>query len=236
MHNRYAFFDVDGTVIVRDSFMLLAVRVLKRAPWRCAFLVALCPVFALTALFPLDKRFAKSCMLWSLTVFRGRRQSVRLLSDVLRPLWPDLWFNETGMELARLRSEGVHVCYVSASGQTWLRSLLSSQDPGPKTIIGSRLGFFLGGVVMRSRNCYGAEKVRRIEERLGAAIHWWAGYSDHTADVPMLARCSRRYLISPKEKHARNYGAAFGDGFEILHWHARHPPAPVRPADIGRPL
>lgn len=218
MKKPYAFFDVDGTVISRDSFMLILKEGLKRSPWRAGFLLLFCPVYVLTPLLSLDKKYAKSATLWLLTVGRGRKGAVSFLRDLLLPHWDSLWFPEMNSTLEELRSAGIAICYVSASGQIWVRSLVRKMDPGPKVVIGSKLGFALGGVVMRSRNCFSQEKVQRIGAMLGSDLEWHSGFSDHTADLPMLTPCARRYLISPQARHIVNYKKAFGENFKLLKW------------------
>ena len=225
MKTAFAFFDVDGTVIAQDSFMLLVRKTLKAQPWRVLFFVLFCPVFVLTAIFKFDKQLAKSCTLWSLTVGRGRRNAVVHLRDAIQPELNALWFAEMGSTLAQLRSEGVHICYVSASGQVWVRALVNKKDPGPKSVLGSRLGFFAGGVVLVSPNCYGKQKLVRISQRLATQglaaenVLWHSGYSDHRADLPMLTPCARRYLICPTEQNRVAYQTAFRTEFTELTWH-----------------
>jgi phosphatidylglycerophosphatase C len=214
----FAFFDVDGTVIAHDSFLLLARVTLRREPWRIVPLLLLAPIFFYTALSDCDRRWAKSALLWSLTCFRGRRATVRYFREFATQHAIRLWFAEASEVLAELRRQGTNICYVSASGQIWLRHLLNRADPHPKTVIGSRLGFRCGGVVLTSPNCYNAEKLRRIEELLGSHLTWEAAFSDHVADLPMLLKARRRYVISPKTKHLPRFRSELGESFELLTW------------------
>jgi phosphoserine phosphatase len=50
------------------------------------------------------------------------------------------------------------------------------------------------------RNHKGAEKVRRLSEIIGAPQDLWPlshGYSDSSADLPMLERCVTSTLVNP---------------------------------------
>jgi phosphatidylglycerophosphatase C len=215
----YAFFDVDGTVIAKDSFFRLMRWRLKTEPWRTLPLLVLSPVFAATSIFKLDRRYAKSALLWSLTCFKRKKEIVRLLANELPAQLAKDWFVETNSELASLRASGHRICYVSASGQLWLRGLLCRTDAGPKTIIGSRLGMRFWGVVFTSPNCYGEQKIARIQQQLGTQIDWSAAYSDHVADLPLLAACQHRTLVNPKSKHIPQFEKNLPKPFRIVKWH-----------------
>ena len=214
----YAFFDVDGTVIRNDSFLLLLKTALSSNPIRTLFIVIFSPIFLLTHMFKIDKKYAKSCVLWSLTVGKSKRDSVKYLSTCLEPFFKDLWFSNATQELEKLRQDGLKICFVSASGQIWLRALLNSQDKGFKTIIGSKLGFFAGGVILKGNNCYNKEKLTRIINFLNKSIIWKKGYSDHPADIPMLEKCQERFVVSPKEKHLKQFREELNHDFKKLEW------------------
>ncbi len=216
---RYAFFDVDGTVIAKDSFFRLLRWRLREEPWRILPLFVLSPIFTATALFKLDRRHAKSALLWSLTCFKGKKNIVRLLAHDLPAELAKDWFVEANTELDSLRASGHRICYVSASGQLWLRGLIRRADSGPKTIIGSRLGIRLWGVVLTSPNCYGPEKILRIQAQLGKHIVWSAGYSDHVADLPLLTACQERTLVNPQSKHLSQFETELPKPFRIVKWH-----------------
>jgi len=75
----YAFFDVDGTVIARDSFrILMREMLLKGTRWRMALAALLCLLIAPLRLIGLaDKTQFKSAFLWSATVGRSLRDQAR---------------------------------------------------------------------------------------------------------------------------------------------------------------
>lgn len=214
----FAFFDVDGTVIRTDSFRLLVKTAFLKAPWRLVFLPVCGVVALLTWFLKLDRRYAKSCTLWAITVGKSKRDAVRLLKSTLSTRFQDLWFVQMKAELEELRAKGFKICYVSASGQIWIRSLLNAMDQGEKRVIGSRLGFFFGGVIMTSRNCYGVEKLSRIDALLGKDIHWKIAYSDHIADLPLLLACENKVVISPKTAHLNVFKAKFKNNFTLNNW------------------
>lgn len=226
---RCAFFDVDGTIIAHDSFRRLVRRLVALQPWRVIQLPLIGPIFLVVALFARDRRWPKSVLLWALTWGYSRKQSVRLLHRAMQDEWNRLWFLQATPCFADLReNQKCHLVFVSASGQLWIRHLLKTMDGlHPKTIIGSKLGFWFGGIVYTSKNCFGAEKLVRIRERCGDNIDWVAGYSDHAVDIPMLARCKQRIVISPSEKSLKRFEKEFKTDFQLERWQvqtdSKHP-------------
>jgi phosphatidylglycerophosphatase C len=217
----YAFFDVDGTVISKDSFRLILKEGLRLQPWRVLLLALFLPVFFVTVLLRLDKKYAKSCTLWSLTVFKSRKEAIQFLDKVVDSWIDKIWFQEVNDEIAELRKQGYGICFVSASGQFWVRKMVAAKVSVPFVIIGSKLGFFAGGIIFRSKNCYEIEKLHRIHERLGHDLLWRHGYSDHPADIPMLDRCEKRHLISPTPHHLEQFEKRFTGHYQVRNWQAK---------------
>jgi phosphatidylglycerophosphatase C len=218
---KYAFFDVDGTVIAKDSFIRILKWRIGVEPWRALPLLALSPIFLGTYIFGWDRRYAKSALLWSLTCFKPRRRIVHILTREFSNFLLQDWFLEATAELSSLRSTGHSICYVSASGELWLKALLNRADPGEKIIIGSRLGIRFFGLVLTSPNCYGAEKLNRIQQKLGTRIEWSKAYSDHTADLPLLNACNERTIVNPKLKHIGVFEKNLTKPFRQVTWHTQ---------------
>ncbi|MFZ9521318.1 MAG: HAD-IB family phosphatase [Silvanigrellaceae bacterium] len=218
---QYAFFDVDGTVIARDSFrILMREMILKGNPIRIAIAFVLCVILSVGKFMGIvGKTQFKSALLWSATVGMTPRQSLTKIRSVVNEFVKPLWFVEMGGELERLRNNGMKVCYVSASGEYWLRVLLKDMDPGAKLIVGSRLMIFFGGVTLRGPNCLGDEKIRRLRALLPADTIWSCAYSDHRADLPLLLASRNRVVVNPTPRNLRAFQNALGsDGFTVAHW------------------
>lgn len=215
---RYAFFDFDGTLICQDSFLTLLKKILKSEPIRILPLIFISPFLILTGLFKLDKTFAKSLILWCLTVGKEKRECARFLRNILATESSTMWFQEAIPTFEKLKEEGIEIVVVTASGQTWVRGMLHGKYFNFKTIIGSKLTFYAGGVILKSKNCYQKEKIKRIHEALGENFTWHSAWSDHIADLPMLLKSQERFIISPKEKHKSTFKKVLGDNFKILNW------------------
>ncbi len=217
----YAFFDVDGTVIARDSFRIIMNEMLLRgARWRLALAGLLCVALVPLRLLGLaDKTQFKSAFLWSATVGRSLKDSLNMLKKVVEEQISPLWFFEMEEELQHLRQTGHKICYVSASGEPWLRFLLKRHDPHEKLIVGSKLMPFLGGITLRGANCLGAEKIRRLRKILPGNIVWSVAYSDHRADLPLLLASRRRVVVNPTPKNRKAFRKYLGEnGYTEVSW------------------
>lgn len=215
---RYAFFDFDGTLIAKDSFLILLRQGLRTQPWRALFLLPVLPIVLATYVFKLDRTLIKSLLLWSLTFGRTRKGSVRFLNKTMEQAVDSLWFTQAVPVFNALIDDQVEIVVVSASGQMWVRSALRQKFAKFKCVIGSRLGFCWGGVILTSKNCYKAEKLARIEEALGTEFTWHSAWSDHVADIPMLKQAPLRYLICPRDKHMAQFSERLQGQFQVCHW------------------
>lgn len=219
MRKPVAFFDVDKTITTQDTFLLLLREGLKKAPWRGAVLASFWPVFASTALFRLEKKHAKGAALWALTVGLSDADAKGWMRDVVTGAADALWLPEALEEIQTLESQGFEIVFVTASADAWIAPLLAARGFAGRTLIASRLKRFAGGVVLDGRNCFGEEKVRRIEDALGRALSWAKGYSDSVADLPMLRLCAERILVSPLASHEKAYARAVGpEGYRRVEW------------------
>ena len=217
---RYAFFDFDGTLICQDSFLTLLKKTLKQNPWRISLLFLLSPLLVVTFIFKLEKSFAKSVILWSLTVGKNKRECARFLRNILTLECNDIWFQEAIPTFEQLKKEGIEIVIVTASGQTWVRGMLKEKYQNFKIVIGTKLKFFAGGVVLKSKNCFNEEKIIRIHQMLGNNFIWHSAWSDHVADLPMLLKSQTRFIICPKEKHKKIFEEKLAHNYKILNWKA----------------
>ncbi len=225
---QFAFFDVDGTVIAKDSFrILMRELILKQSKMRLAAATLLCVVLACGKLLGLvGKTQFKSALLWSATVGLSPRQALTRIRSVVRNHIDPLWFKEMNEELQALRSRGLKICYVSASGEFWLRALLGKRDPESKIIVGSRLMRFCGGMTLRGKNCLGEEKIHRLREVIPTNAIWSVAYSDHRADLPLLLASRNRIVVNPTQRNLRAFNKTLGeDGFTVVHWTPTQPQA-----------
>lgn len=218
---KIAFFDFDGTLISRDSFFTLFKSALKDQLWRKVLVLLFFPVLVVTYLLKLDRSLSKSLMLWSVTVGRGKRGAVRFLTQTVSKHADLLWFDEATSILRDLKKSGVIIVVISASGTVWIRSLLRKKTKEVDFVIGSKLKFFLGGVVLASKNCLSEEKVNRIRSKFGEDFYWHSSWSDHIADLPILKRADKAYVVSPRKKHLPIFKKELGTNVPIFYWKSK---------------
>lgn len=218
---QFAFFDVDGTVIAKDSFrILMRELIVRRSRLRLLIAGFLCAFLAFFRIFALvNKTQFKSALLWSATVGLSNKEALSRIRDVVNEFIKPLWFVEMNLELEKLRSQGLRICYVSASGEFWLRALLKTQDIGEKMIVGSRLMRFFGGLTLRGENCLGEEKIHRLRALIPENAIWTIAYSDHRADLPLLLASRNRVVVNPTPKNLKSFRRVLGpDGFMVVQW------------------
>jgi len=190
-----ALFDLDGTLIAWDCQLLFRHFVVRREPWRVVFL----KLFLLLA--PLAKLLGTATMkrvflsyLWGIDRETLRHHASEFADAVMPAIYPEVM-----AMLEEHRRRRHFTVLTSASPELYVRE------------IGRRLGFDLSlGTVVEwghlfpdLENHKGEAKVRRLQRLLPA--DWFDGqgslrahgYTDSTADLPLLALCDRATVVNP---------------------------------------
>lgn len=195
-----ALFDMDGTLLAWDCQLLFRHHVLRAEPSRLfsvpLFLLFL-PFAKLLGTENMKRVF--HCFLWKMPPER----LAELSREFAEKLQPGI-YAELKAELAKHRAAGHLTILSSASPECYAAE------------VGKLLGFdiSLGTVLENDRlfpdltNHKGANKVTRLHEllppsyfRSGKLIHSH-GYTDSTADLPMLAICDNATVVNPKARLA----------------------------------
>lgn len=192
-----ALFDLDGTLIAWDCQLLFRHYIVRREPWRAVFL----PVFL--GLLPLAGIIGTAGMkrvflsyLWGMADEPLAEYSREFAASVMPAIYPEL-----AEKLENHRCEGHLLVLASASPEFYVAE------------IGRELGFdlTLGTVVERGgffpdlENHKGEAKVVRLREMLPAGyfengrLRACHGYTDSTADLPMLGLCSSATVVNPSK-------------------------------------
>ena len=218
-------FDLDGTLIAWDCQLLFRHFVLRREPWRGVFL----PVFL--AFLPLAPVLGAGGMkrvflsyLWRMEPEKLADYSREFAAAVMPAIYP-----EVREMLENHRAAGHFTVLASASPEFYVKE------------IGRQLGFdlTLGTVVETGRffpdleNHKGEAKVRRLRAVLPASyfedghLRDCHGYTDSTADLPMLALCGAATTVNPGSRLTALAGA---NGWQVVR--------PVRPwkSAVGKVL
>lgn len=215
-----ALFDFDGTLIPWDTQVLFADHVLRQEPVRRSYLplfAALTPLYRILGDEGLKRVFLS--YLWG----AEKEQVERWAREFVEQRLSSMCYPELLERLERHRDAGQLTVLASASPEFYIRE------------VGRALGFDLAlgtqvELVERMRlfpdltNHKGEQKVVRLTALLGDAPGGvWAnshGYTDSTADLPMMACCEQGTLVNPSSRLTR-----LGEekGWEIL-----RPPVPWR--------
>jgi HAD superfamily hydrolase (TIGR01490 family) len=206
-----ALFDLDGTLLPWDCQLLFRHFVTRREPWRVVFL----PVFL--AFLPLAPLLGAAGMkrvflsfLFGMPKEALEDHAEAFSEAVMLRIYPEL-----RAEIGRHRASGNLLILASASPEFYVRH------------IGEKLGFDLtlgtqvepGHLFPDLDNHKGAAKVERLMKLLPASyfedgcLRNSHGYTDSTADLPMLGICQRATLVNPKPALTAIGGA---EGWTIL--------------------
>lgn len=204
-------FDLDGTLIAWDCQLLFRHFVVRRQPWRGIFL----PIFLLHA--PLAKLLGTETMkrvflsyLWGMDEAALHQCASKFADAVMPAIYP-----EVKEMLEEHQRKGHFTILASASPEIYVRE------------IGKRLGFDLslgtevewGGLFPELSNHKGQAKVVRLHQVLppewfdAGGLRGCHGYSDSTADLPMLEICEDATVVNPG---ARLEGIAAASNWRVV--------------------
>ena len=191
-----ALFDMDGTLLAWDCQLLFRHHVLRAEPSRLfsvPLFLAFLPFAKLLGTEGMKRVF--HCFLWKMPVQRLAELSEEFALKLLPSIYPEL-----GEELRKHREAGHLTILSSASPECYAAE------------VGRLLGFdiSLGTVLENNRlfpdltNHKGETKVTRLRELLppsyfsGGKLVSSHGYTDSTADLPMLSVCHTATVVNPK--------------------------------------
>ncbi len=213
-----ALFDLDGTLIAWDCQLLFRDFVVRRERWRIVFLpmfLACAPFAWLLGTARMKRVFL--AYLWKMEPTKLARYSREFAASLMPQIFP-----EVRAMLEEERAAGHLLILASASPEFYVRE------------IGRELGFDLslgtlvevGPLVPPLVNHKGDAKVVRLKQILPE--NYWEngllrncrGYTDSTADLPMLAVCGAATVVNPGGELA---AAAEQNGWLIV-----QPPRPWR--------
>ena len=200
--------DFDDTLAPGDSHAGLLRFILRRRRWPLLLL----PVIALGGLVylvPSLRRQGISLIWWAITLGLsplGWRQLVRAYCHTRPGL-----FREAR---ALLMAERARCWVISASPRALVRAQLHRQLPRlPHRIIGSRMGYHLGGLVPRFY-CHGRHKILPEIRALRVTL----ALSDSLHDLPLLALGQRAWFINPTARRLQQ-ARAHQPHLAVKNWH-----------------
>lgn len=198
---RIVFFDLDGTLHRQDMFGAFIRYLLRRLPLNALLVLPLLPIIAAAMLIKgRAARWPLSVLLWGCT-FARREATLKALeaSFIIRFRAAVTPFPLVQQRLeAYLRHHEAEVWLITGSPQTLVARVYADAPwLAQVNLIGSQMRRALGGRVLSLR-CLGREKVVQLEQRLGAPLRLYSGYSDSKQDNPLLSFCEHRWRITPR--------------------------------------
>lgn len=191
--------DFDGTVVAGDTMWSFVLTQARRRPLRGLALLAWASLAWLPWIAGTGHRRILSVALWLLTVGRGRRRNAALLREHGRRIARAARHRPIPAVVGRLQTHqrrGDEIWIVSGSSPTWIAIALRHHGVPYTRIVGSRLRFFAGGLIVSER-CVGPDKPRRVEAAAsGRAIAWTHAYGNERSDLPMLSLARYRWMVA----------------------------------------
>lgn len=216
MRRRVAVFDLDGTITRNDTYVAFLLQVLRRRPARLLRAAWLPAAVGLHKLGLRDNTWLKRVFLGAIAA----GLDAPALEAVTRPFVRRVLDREirpgARAALHRHADQGDTVLLASASFDFYVRTLAA--ELGIAHVVCTRSSWVAGRLAgaIDGENCYGAAKLRRVSEWLGAGregCHVIA-YSDHRSDIPLLDWADEAIAVNPDERllaHCKDKGYAIVD-------------------------
>ena len=195
-----AIFDMDGTLFAGDSQLRFVRWVLRRHGWRRLYLLLVAPGLLLRALGLLSTQGMKRlflCYAWRMRREELMRECSAFVQQELLPAV----YAPLRERLEQHQAAGDETVLCSASPEWWTDILgkqmgFTCTIATPVQLSGDRIPFM--PCIPPPGNNRGNAKV----ERLAACgiTRAQVGYTDSTADLPMLSICERAVLVNPSAR------------------------------------
>ena len=197
-----ALYDFDGTITTKDTTILLLVALLKLRPWRFSVLIWLL-LRMIVANDSVSKQGYKNKAIGYLI----KDLSDMHLSGALQNFRNKVKFLYRPSILASIDQaiqDGCTVVIVTASPSFAISDCVSDL---PVIVLGTEFekeeNIYTG--LLKSENCYGKEKVNRINEWARSnkiVLSVQSAWSDHFSDFDMLSLSAKRYWVGGEQLQA----------------------------------
>lgn len=203
MKKAVALFDIDKTIIMKDSMFLFLLFGMKKRP---SSVLTFFPLIFFTILFKLKLLSVEKVK--EFYFYNIKHFTEEDLSDFFNLVVKKYMSQKAIDEMQQKKEQGYYILLVSASPYAYLHFF--KQFPFVDDVIGTNLicqnNKYLNKV--DGKNCKGEEKVTRIKKHLlnidlEVDYEYSCAYSDSLSDLPMMSLVKNRYLIKPKNKYIK---------------------------------
>ncbi len=216
---RRVVFDLDGTLIDRDSTALWLRGLIQASPakrWRAlAIAPVYLPMMAHPPLRPIAARAFFQVATRGLSEAALRASLAEFITEAVTTSRRLRWHREGLAALEAHLQAGDHVI-VATGAPAWLAETLLAPWQGRLRIAGSILAP-RGDTWTCTRHCRHEEKCRVLRE-LGFGERWDVAYSDSADDAPLLSRAARAIAVNADQRELarlRRRGVAH---VEAVYW------------------
>jgi HAD superfamily hydrolase (TIGR01490 family) len=219
---RIAIYDVDRTLTRRPTWSLFLLQSMAfRAPWRAVLIPLLIPVALAYALRLIPRRLMKQAMHWAaLGPHIARNEAMVLADRFAQSVFADGLYDQGVAQIAKDRADGWHIMLATAAPDFYIEPL--ARRLAITDWVATRSLWQDDGLSCRidGENCYGQEKLRRIQEALEhrgirrdqAYIRF---YSDDISDKPVCEWVDEPVAVNPGNAMAR---LARQSGWHLFDW------------------
>ena len=194
-----ALYDFDGTITSKDTTILLLVALLKLRPWRFSGMIWFL-LRMIIASNSLSKQEHKNNAIGYLIKDLSDMRLSRALED-FRNKVKFLYRPSVVASIDQAIQDGCTVVIVTASPSFAISECVSDL---PVIVLGTEFekekNIYTG--LLKSKNCYGKEKVNRINEWATSnkiALSVQSAWSDHFSDFDMLSLSAKRYWVGGEQ-------------------------------------
>ena len=197
-----ALYDFDGTITTKDTTILLLVALLKLRPWRFSGLIWF--LFRMiVASDSVSKQGHKNKAIGYLIKDLSDMRLSGALKDFRNKVKP-LYRPSVLSSIDKTIQDGCTVVIVTASPSFAISDCVSDL---PVIVLGTEFekeeNIYTG--LLKSENCYGKEKVNRINEWATSnkiVLSVQSAWSDHFSDFDMLSLSAKRYWVGGDQLQA----------------------------------
>ncbi len=203
---RYAFFDLDGTLLAQDTQLLFANYILRAEPWRRVLLLPFMLAAPFAALKLLRSREMKRIFLTYLTGMSPQRLEEHVAVFVEKVL-PPMFYPEIREAVEEHRRSGRTLILNSASPQFWVKPLGDALgfDHSFGTLVEVPKSGMMAFPEIDGENNKRAAKLPRMKAVLGSNFNPTAPkpfpdsytYTDGYVDLPLLACAEHGICVNP---------------------------------------
>jgi len=219
--NPIALFDFDKTIINKDTGLSFILYALKKNLLRYFFALLITPILLLFFLSNKTRFIGNSIYLWiataGLSISGVRELRTNFINHYVNS--PEVIIYKDALIKIEEHFEQGHQVLIISGASTWIvEGIIKTIDVPKLQILGSDEQRFFGGMVSRF-HCFEQNKVKILDQLLNINDYSQIfGYSDSSADIPLLSICHNKYVVNPTQRSLIKFKKAFKTDVKVLNW------------------